>query len=124
LIAGVLGNFPGVPVARDLHEGDDLVAGFTVLDTPGHSRGHVSYWRESDRVLICGDVFFNMNILTTVPGLRQPPGPFTLDIAQNQDSERKVAALEPNVVGFGHGPVLEDDAAGTLSRFVAALPGR
>jgi glyoxylase-like metal-dependent hydrolase (beta-lactamase superfamily II) len=124
VIAGLMGDFPAVSVARDLNEGDDLAAGFTVLDTPGHSRGHVSFWRESDRVLICGDVFFNMHLLTTVPGLRQPPGPFTLDIAQNQGSERKLAGLEPSVVGFGHGPVLEDDAAGALSRFVAKeLPG-
>jgi hydroxyacylglutathione hydrolase len=117
IIAGLMGNFPSVSIARDLAEGDDLTAGFVVLHTPGHSRGHVSYWRESDRVLILGDVFFN------APSLRQPPGPFTFDVPQNQASERKLAALEPSVVGFGHGPVLEDDAAGKLSRFVAKLPG-
>src|SRR3954447_23216935 len=122
VIAGLLGDFPAVPVDRELSEGDQLTAGFTVLDTPGHSPGHVSFWRAQDRVLICGDVFFNMNILTTVPGLRQPPGPFTVDPAQNRDSERKVAALEPSVAGFGHGPVITDDAADKLARFVATLP--
>jgi glyoxylase-like metal-dependent hydrolase (beta-lactamase superfamily II) len=121
-IAGVLGNFPAVTVGRELHEGDSLDAGFTVLDTPGHSPGHVSFWRESDRVLICGDVFFNMHVLTTVPGLRQPPGPFTVDPAQNRDSERKVARLEPDVAGFGHGPVIENGAAAKLAAFVAKLP--
>jgi hydroxyacylglutathione hydrolase len=35
---------PRHAVARRLSEGDE-VAGFTVLDTPGHSPGHVSYWR-------------------------------------------------------------------------------
>jgi hydroxyacylglutathione hydrolase len=123
VIAGLMGDFPSVSVARDLNEGDELAAGFKVLDTPGHSRGHVSYWRESDRVLICGDVFFNMNLLTTAPGLRQPPGPFTLDIPQNQASERKLAALEPSIVGFGHGPVLDDGAAAKLKAFAAKLPG-
>jgi glyoxylase-like metal-dependent hydrolase (beta-lactamase superfamily II) len=121
-VAGLMGDFPGVPVARELREGDDLAVGFTVLDTPGHSPGHVSFWRESDRVLICGDVFFNMNLLTTVPGLRQPPGPFTLDPARNRASERTVAALGPDVAGFGHGPVIADGAAQALSRFVATLP--
>jgi hydroxyacylglutathione hydrolase len=123
VIAGMMGNFPGVPVARTLAEGDELTAGFTVLDTPGHSPGHVSFWRESDGVLVCGDVFFNMHLLTTVPGLRQPPGPFTVDIAQNQASERKVAALEPNVAGFGHGPVITEDAGAKLAACVAKLPG-
>jgi glyoxylase-like metal-dependent hydrolase (beta-lactamase superfamily II) len=121
-IAGLMGNFPSVPVERTLAEGDTIGPGFSVLDTPGHSPGHVSFWRESDRVLICGDVFFNMNVLTTVPGLRQPPGPFTVDPAVNRESERKVADLEPSVAGFGHGPVITDDTAGKLARFVATLP--
>jgi glyoxylase-like metal-dependent hydrolase (beta-lactamase superfamily II) len=122
LIAGAMGNMPSVSIARDLREGDELTAGFTVLDTPGHSPGHVSFWRESDRVLICGDVFFNMNLLTTVPGLRQPPGPLTVDPALNRKSERRLAALEPAVAGFGHGPVIEGDAAEQIARLVATLP--
>jgi glyoxylase-like metal-dependent hydrolase (beta-lactamase superfamily II) len=121
-VAGVLGDFKPVPVARTLAEGDELAAGFTVVDVPGHSPGHVAFWRASDGVLIAGDVFFNMHILTTVPGLRQPPGPFTYDCAQNRASERRLAALSPSVVGFGHGPVLDEDAAGSLQRFVANLP--
>jgi glyoxylase-like metal-dependent hydrolase (beta-lactamase superfamily II) len=122
LIAGAMGNMPGVSIARDLREGDELAAGFTVLDTPGHSPGHVSFWRESDRVLLCADVFFNMHLITTVPGLRQPPGPFTVDPAENRRSERRVAELEPAVAGFGHGPVIEQDTAAKLARFVATLP--
>jgi hydroxyacylglutathione hydrolase len=93
-----------------------------VLDTPGHSPGHVSFWRERDRVLICGDVFFNMHILTTVPGLRQPPGPLTVDPALNRRSERRLAELEPAIAGFGHGPVIEGDAAARIARLVALLP--
>src|SRR5205814_7008506 len=46
---------PGHPVDRVLREGDE-VADFTVLEAPGHSAGHVVFWRESDRVLIIGDV--------------------------------------------------------------------
>jgi hydroxyacylglutathione hydrolase len=122
LIAGAMGNMPSVSIARDLREGDELAAGFTVLDTPGHSPGHVSFWRERDRTLICGDVFFNMHLLTTVPGLRQPPGPFTVDPALNRESERRVAGLEPAIAGFGHGPVIEDDTAARIARFVALLP--
>ena len=122
LIAGAMGNMPSVSIARDLREGDELTAGFAVLDTPGHSPGHVSFWRERDRTLICGDVFFNMHLLTTAPGLRQPPGPFTVDPPLNRESERRVAGLEPAVAGFGHGPVIEDDTAARLARFVALLP--
>jgi glyoxylase-like metal-dependent hydrolase (beta-lactamase superfamily II) len=122
LVAGVLGDFKKVPVARTLAEGDELTAGFTVLDVPGHSPGHVAYWRASDGVLIAGDVFFNMHLLTTAPGLRQPPSPLSVDPALNRASERKLAALQPTVVGFGHGPVITGDAGAQLQRFAADLP--
>jgi hydroxyacylglutathione hydrolase len=112
-------GFAAVPVARRLVEGD-AVGDFVVLDTPGHSPGHISLWRESDRVLICGDVFFGMNIFTTQPGLHQPLGLVTPDPERNRDSERKLAALEPDIVCFGHGPVMHD-AAPKLTAFVAKL---
>jgi glyoxylase-like metal-dependent hydrolase (beta-lactamase superfamily II) len=54
------------PVERRLREGDE-VAGLTVLDVPGHSPGHVAYWRKSDRTLICGDVLFTSASPPCVP---------------------------------------------------------
>jgi hydroxyacylglutathione hydrolase len=110
---------PGHPVARELREGDE-VAGFRVLETPGHSPGHLSYWREGDGVLIAGDVLFGRHPLTGRPGLHQPPARFTLDPAQNRRSIRRLAALEPRVVCFGHGPALRDPRR--LAAFAAALP--
>ncbi len=110
---------PPHPVARALHEGDE-VAGFTVLETPGHSPGHVAFWRESDRVLILGDVLNNMNVMTGIPGLHTPPDIFTPDPARNRDSARRLAALEPALACFGHGAPLRDPRK--LSEFVARLP--
>ena len=48
---------PGHHVDRMLHEGDD-VAGFRVVDVPGHSAGHVAFWRESDGVLVAGCLLY------------------------------------------------------------------
>jgi hydroxyacylglutathione hydrolase len=98
---------PGHPVDRHLHEGDE-VAGFTVLDTPGHSAGHVSFWRESDRVLILGDVLNNMDVITGIPGLREPKPYLTPDPARNRESMRRLGPLEPTLVLFGHGAPLRD----------------
>jgi hydroxyacylglutathione hydrolase len=115
----VTAGFPGVGVDQELREGD-TVGDFVVLDTPGHSPGHISLWRERDRVLVAGDVFFNMSVFTTLPGLRQPFGPFTLDPERNRQSERRLAELEPSIVLLGHGPPVTD-AAAKLKAFVAAL---
>jgi glyoxylase-like metal-dependent hydrolase (beta-lactamase superfamily II) len=105
-------------VARRLGEGDE-VAGFTVLDTPGHSPGHVSYWRESDRTLLCGDVYFNLSVVTLRPGLHEPPRMLTHEPERNRESIRRLAALRPALVLFGHGPPLRD--ADRLARFADAL---
>jgi hydroxyacylglutathione hydrolase len=112
-------TYAGVPVARQLREGDDLGHGFTVLETPGHSAGHVAFWRETDKVLVCGDVWFNLHLSTLRPGLREPPRIFTPDPARNRDAARRLAALEPELVLFGHGPPLRDPAR--LRAFTAAL---
>jgi hydroxyacylglutathione hydrolase len=110
---------PGHPVARRLHEGDE-VAGFKVLDVPGHSAGHVAFWREQDRTLICGDVYTNIDTLTGLPGLHEPRWFFTPDPARNRESMRKLAALEPELVCFGHGRPLRDPAK--LKAFADKLP--
>jgi hydroxyacylglutathione hydrolase len=110
---------PAHPVDRALREGDE-VGTFEVIDTPGHSAGHVSYWRESDRVLILGDVLNNVNITTGIPGLREPKPYLTPDPAQNRESIRKLAKLEPNVVLFGHGAPLRDTRK--FVEFAGSLP--
>jgi glyoxylase-like metal-dependent hydrolase (beta-lactamase superfamily II) len=45
---------------------------------------------------------------------------FTPDVARNRESIRRLAALEPAVAVFGHGPPMRDPAA--FARFAAALP--
>jgi hydroxyacylglutathione hydrolase len=96
---------PPAPVTRVLRDGDD-VAGFRVVHTPGHTPGHVVFFRESDRVAVAGDVLANISFLSLQPGLRTPPSFFSDNAAQNCESVRKLVALRPSVVCFGHGPPL------------------
>lgn len=110
---------PAYPVQRILHDGDEI-AGFRVIHTPGHTPGHVMYFRDSDRVAIVGDVLRNINPSTGKVGLNEPPAAFTLDREENRRSIRKLAQLRPALVCFGHGPVLYDMEQ--LDRFVAQLP--
>ncbi|MDQ3741275.1 MAG: MBL fold metallo-hydrolase [Actinomycetota bacterium] len=109
---------PPHPVARRLREGDE-VAGFAVLEVPGHSAGHVAFWRESDGVLVAGDVLNNVDVRTGVPGLREPLPAFTPDPVRNRESIRRLAALRPRLTLFGHGAPLRDWRK--LERFVENL---
>jgi glyoxylase-like metal-dependent hydrolase (beta-lactamase superfamily II) len=111
---------PGHRVDRQLKEGDE-VAGFAVLQVPGHSPGHLAFWRESDRTLILGDVLNGMDLRTGIPGLHEPPRMFTPDPARNRESARRLAALEPHLTLFGHGPPHRETAG--LVEFVNDLPG-
>lgn len=111
---------PGHRVDRKLTEGDE-VAGFRVLEVPGHSAGHVAYWRESDGVLILGDVLNNMDVMTGIPGLREPKRFLTPDPAQNRRSAKRLGPLGPKLVCFGHGPPLRDTRK--FVEFIQALPG-
>lgn len=105
----------GHQVSETLKEGDQI-GGFTVIESPGHSSGHLSFFREKDGVLIVGDVMTNMNLLTTITGLHEPPNLFTTDQETNRKSILKLASLKPKILCFGHGPVLFNK--GEIEKFV------
>ena len=109
---------PGHTVDRPLGEGD-RVGSFEVLEVPGHSAGHVALWRESDRVLVAGDVFNTANPFTGIPGLRLPYDFFTPDPAENRRSAKRLADLAPSLLLVGHGPPLRDPRK--LAEFAAGL---
>jgi len=98
---------PAYPVQRVLHDGDEI-AGFRVIHTPGHTPGHVIYFRASDRVAIVGDLLCSMNPLTGEAGLDETPDALTWDREESRLSIRKLAKLNPALICFGHGPVLRD----------------
>jgi glyoxylase-like metal-dependent hydrolase (beta-lactamase superfamily II) len=110
---------PPREVDRVLAEGDE-VAGFRVVHAPGHAPGEVIFFRDSDRVAICGDVIRNISYLTLRARLAEPPADLSPDPAENRRSIRKLAELNPSLILPGHGPAVTD--IGAFERFVAALP--
>ena len=108
----------GYKVSKTLKE-NDKIGEFTVVETPGHSTGHLSFYREKDGVLIVGDAAVNMNLLTTVEGLHQPPNLFTTDKESNIKSIKKLASLRPKILCFGHGPALYN--TGQFEKFARAI---
>jgi glyoxylase-like metal-dependent hydrolase (beta-lactamase superfamily II) len=93
------------------------LANWEWIATPGHSPGHVSYFRSSDRVLLAGDAFATMNMdsWTGLIGgkmeLARADAPYNMDWEATRTSLKKLADLRPNVAGCGHGKPMRD---GTL----------
>ena len=105
------------------------------LSTPGHSPGHISLFRPSDRTLLAGDAFATMNMDSwtgLISGRRAlAPGgaPFNCDWDASRSSLQKLTSLRPNVAGCGHGiPVsgteLPAALEGFAKRFRAPRRGR
>ncbi|HEY1012929.1 MAG TPA: MBL fold metallo-hydrolase [Herpetosiphonaceae bacterium] len=86
------------------------------IATPGHSPGHISLWRETDRTLIAGDAFITTRqesafaVATQAPELHGPPMYYTMDWAAAERSVVRLAALEPELALTGHGQPLHGPA--------------
>jgi glyoxylase-like metal-dependent hydrolase (beta-lactamase superfamily II) len=81
---------------------------FQVLHAPGHSPGHLGFWWPERRALIAGDA------VVTWPSVGPGWPGFNLDPVAHERSVRRMAGLEPAVVGVGHGDPIREDAADTL----------
>jgi glyoxylase-like metal-dependent hydrolase (beta-lactamase superfamily II) len=117
------GSVPGMP-------------GWRWIATPGHTPGHVSLWRASDRCLIAGDAFITTRqesayaVATQAPEVHGPPAYFTQDWKAAQSSVASIAALEPEIVVTGHGRPMQGGHLRTALHELAAnfdivaVPGR
>jgi glyoxylase-like metal-dependent hydrolase (beta-lactamase superfamily II) len=104
--------------------------GWEWLPTPGHSPGHVSLFRSSDRVLIAGDAFATMEmeswpgLVTGAQKLSRAGAPFNTDWIATRHSVQQLAQLSPNVVGCGHGiPITAAGLSARLARFAQRFRG-
>jgi glyoxylase-like metal-dependent hydrolase (beta-lactamase superfamily II) len=110
------------PVARELADGEvlpEVAGGLQVVATPGHTLGHLAYWHPTRRIAFVGDTIMHL-----VGRLWLPVGAFTVNMAENIRSIQKLAALEPQVICFGHGVPITRHAAATLHAFAAQMQAR
>ncbi|MHC6593382.1 MBL fold metallo-hydrolase [Arthrobacter sp. C152] len=93
---GPRGELPGLP-------------GWVAVSCPGHTPGHVAYWRSSDRVLITGDAVVTVNLnslqgfLLGTPDLAGPPRYTTWNSKTAMESIAALANLGPALLAPGHG---------------------
>lgn len=118
-------------VARAWNPGTEVpgLAEWECIPTPGHTPGHVAFFRPSDRVMIAGDAVVTVN-LNSVWGflvwslgrsqqrLSGPPWYTTWSWRVAKASMETLARLEPRVLACGHGPTLRgNDTAAALRAF-------
>ena len=104
------------------HEGEvEVLPGIRLLPAPGHTDGHVSFYRERDRILIAGDAVSTtkaeslLAIATQRPELHGPPAYYTSDWDAAKRSVEKLAELRPFTVAPGHGkPMAGPEVADAL----------
>jgi glyoxylase-like metal-dependent hydrolase (beta-lactamase superfamily II) len=99
---------------RPVSDGEEIF-GLQMVDTPGHTAGHIAVFDTDSRVLVAGDAISN-----TINGLQGPMSEFSADMPTAAESVRKLAALEPQVILFGHGPPVQRDAAAQLRRLASS----
>ena len=98
----------------DLHELPDDgtvpgLNGWRWLHTPGHTQGHVSLFRDYDKLLLAGDALCTMDLdswpaqFSRKREFARPATPFTPDWISAHESVDQLASLEPNAVAAGHG---------------------
>jgi glyoxylase-like metal-dependent hydrolase (beta-lactamase superfamily II) len=106
-----------------------------VLFTPGHTPGHVSFFRGSDRTLLAGDVFTTVDLdsfgsmATKKQEISRPPAFFTCDWQKAHQSVELLADLAPRVLAPGHGipmsgPEAEDQLRALAEQFPIPEKGR
>ena len=102
-----------VKIAGTLAEGD-AIAGFRVVDIPGHAPGQIALWRESDRLALVSDGFYTLDMWGRDSAPALPDHNF--DTEQARASLRKLAALEPAAAWPGHAKPVTGDVRVQLER--------
>ncbi len=95
-----------------------IIPGWQTIDTPGHTPGHISFFRPEDAVLLAGDAVTTMDLdsfLATIAKRKQvcrPPVPATSDWLKARESVQRLARLRPAVIAAGHGAPMHGAAEG------------
>ncbi|WP_047153475.1 MBL fold metallo-hydrolase [Aneurinibacillus tyrosinisolvens] len=86
-----------------------VMPGWRWIHTPGHTPGHISFFRDADRVLLAGDAFVTVKqeslykVITQEQELNGPPAYFTPDWQAAWESVKRLEALKPSIAVTGHG---------------------
>ena len=109
-----LGKHPPCPVDQ-LVAGGDRVGALELVDAAGHSPGHLAFFWPGRAALIAGDA------IATWPSLLPGWKAFNLNERRHRASLRRLAELEPAILGVGHGEPVPTGAREVVRGLVDAL---
>jgi glyoxylase-like metal-dependent hydrolase (beta-lactamase superfamily II) len=105
--------------------------GWSFVHTPGHTAGHVSLFRDHDRVLVAGDAFITVDqesmlaVITQEQEIHGPPAYFTSNWEASKRSVERLMLLRPTVAATGHGlPMYGDEMLHQLEQLVREFDER
>jgi glyoxylase-like metal-dependent hydrolase (beta-lactamase superfamily II) len=111
-----------VPAEVDKLLNDDdefpILGGIRILHTPGHTPGSISLYLPQEKLVIVGD------LLSHRFRLRLPSRLFTVDIAQEVNSVKRLAGLDFSIIAFGHGRPILHEAHQAVARFAEKLESK
>jgi glyoxylase-like metal-dependent hydrolase (beta-lactamase superfamily II) len=89
-----------------------FLPGWSWIHTPGHTPGHVSFFRGKDKLLLAGDAFVTIKtdafykIISQTPEINGPPAYLTTDWESAKSSVYRLLSLQPEIAVTGHGPMM------------------
>ena len=94
------------------------LGGLEVIHTPGHTPGSIGLYSQSHKLLIVGDTLVSRGKFPDLPHKM-----VSTHFTQAVDSIKKMAQLDFDVVCFGHGPPINEDARNKLLSLVEKAQG-
>jgi glyoxylase-like metal-dependent hydrolase (beta-lactamase superfamily II) len=91
------------------------ISGWEWIPTPGHTPGHVSLYRERDRIMFAGDALTTtkqesfLSVLTQREQVKGPPAYLTPDWESAKRSVQRITELAPNLMLPSHGSPMEGE---------------
>jgi glyoxylase-like metal-dependent hydrolase (beta-lactamase superfamily II) len=115
-LAEMFAKFRPAKVEHALEFGDviDFAGGVKLIGTPGHTKGHTSYYLQRTKALVAGDA------MTASDGKLNGPNPgATPDFAAAKDSVRDLVPMDIETIVAYHGGIVTEDVPAQLQRVAA-----
>ena len=108
-----------VRISATVRAGDEI-AGFRVIELPGHAPGMIGLWREADRVALVSDAFYLTTMWGRPTAAHVPHEAYNIDTGRARRTIGELAALNPRVAAPGHkGPLVGSGVRAELERAAA-----